>query len=186
MVDRTVADGAAFALEDLTDIRKIYRKGNGQGREYRFRLNSWPYYKAYQMLEYKSAWKGLTFVTLTKPETYGSSSECTSCGERLREPEREDAEHMRMLWCQRCKKWMDRDVNAALNLSKRGLARFASSLPSPAGRQQQVILLAGEKGLAGEAVKGNPTETAILRVDASKLSGGHGPTPYSVSHGPPT
>jgi putative transposase len=32
MVDRTVADGAAFTLEDLTDIRKMYRKGNAQGR----------------------------------------------------------------------------------------------------------------------------------------------------------
>jgi putative transposase len=169
MVNRAVVDGAAFAVEDLTDIRKMYRKGNGQRKDYRFRLNSWPYCKAYQMLEYKSAWKGLTFVPLTKAETCGSTSECASCGERLRAPEREDAMHRRMLWCQRCKVWADRDVNAALNLSERGLARFASSLPRPEGRQQQVILLAGGKGLAGEAVKGNGTTTPILRVDASKV-----------------
>jgi transposase len=74
-----------------------------------------------------------------------------------------------MLWCQRCKKWIDRDANAALNLSKRGRSRFDRSLPSPAGRQQQVILLAGEKGLAGEAVMGNGTTTPILRVDVSKV-----------------
>jgi len=48
---------------------------------------------------------------------------------------------------------MDRDVVAAMNISIRGLARFASS-----------------KGLAGEAMKGNPTTTVILRVDASKLA----------------
>jgi putative transposase len=184
MMGRAVEDGASFVLEDLTDIRKMYRRGNGQGTDYRFRLNSWPYSKAYRMLEYKSAWKGVTFVPLTKAETYGSSSECASCGERLHEPEREDAEHRRMLWCQSCKRWIDRDVNAALNLSTRGLSRFDSSLPSPAGRQQQVILLAGEKGLAVEAVRGNGTTTPILRVDASKLSGRQGPMLYSVGRGP--
>jgi hypothetical protein len=48
---------------------------------------------------------------------------------------------------------MDRDVVAAMNLSVKGLARFASS-----------------KGPAGEAMKGNPEMPVILRVDASKLS----------------
>jgi putative transposase len=185
VVEAAVKEGAAIALEDLTDIRRMYQKGNGQGKDYRFRLNSWPYSKAYHMLEYKSVWKGVTFVPLTKAETYGSSSECASCGEGLRSPARDDAEHGRMLWCQPCKTWTDRDVNAAVNLSGRGLARFASSLPQPASRQQQVILLAGGKGLAGEAVMGNPTKTAILRVDASKLLG-RGPTVNRPSHGPRT
>jgi putative transposase len=171
VMDEAVRNGAAFALEDLTDIRKMYRRGNGQASDYRFRLNSWPYWKAHHMLEYKSAWKGVTTILLTKAETYGSSSECASCGERLHEPERDDAEHRRMLWCQSCKIWVDRDVNAALNLSERGLARFASShLSQPASRSQQVIVLAaGEKGLAVEAVRGNGTTTPILRVDASKV-----------------
>jgi putative transposase len=169
MIDMAVKNSAAFALEDLTDIRRMYRKGNGQGRDYRFRLNSWPYSKAYTMSEYKSAWKGVTFVPLTKAETYGSSSGCASCGEGLHDPMEGDEEHRRMLWCQSCKVWVDRDVNAALNLSERGLARFASPLPRPASRQQQVILLAGGKGLAGEALKGNGTMTPILRVDAGKL-----------------
>jgi putative transposase len=169
MVDMAANDGAAFALEDLTGIRRMYQRGNGQGTDYRFRLNSWPYWKAYSMLEYKSAWRGVTFIPLTKAETYGSSKECASCGERLRKPEREDEEHRRMLWCQLCKLWTDRDVNAALNLSERGLARFASSLPRPVSRSQQVILLAGGKGLAGEALMGNGTKPPILRVDAGKV-----------------
>ena len=137
------------------------------------------------MLEYKAAWKGVAFIPLTKSETYGSSS-IHVCGERLRSPERDDMEHRRMLWCQACKVWMDRDVNAAIILSKRGLARFASSLPRPAGRSQQVCLLAGDKGGAVEAVKGNGTRTLILRVDASKLGGGHGPMLYGVRRGPST
>jgi putative transposase len=164
MVDNAARGGAAFALEDLTNIGRMYRRGSGQGKDYRFRLNSWSHSKGHQMLDYKSAWKGVTTIPLTKAETYGSSSECASCGERLRSPEVDDVVHRRMLWCQRCKVWVDRDVNAAVNLSKRGRSRFDRSLLRP------VILLAGEKGLAGEAVKGNgQTTTPILRVDASKL-----------------
>jgi hypothetical protein len=80
-----------------------------------------------------------------------------------------------MLWCQKCKVWMDRDVVAALNLSMRGLARFASSRPRSGeeeSRSEQASassLRTGEEGLAGEAMKGNGTKTLILRVDASKL-----------------
>lgn len=159
VVEEAAKDGAALALEDLTGIRTMYRRGNGQGSEYRFRLNSWPYRKAYRMLEYKSAWRGVTIIPLTKAETYGSSSKCASCGEGLHAPDREDAEHRRMLWCRSCKAWVERDVNAAMNLSERGLARFVSSLPP--GSE-------GEKGPAGEAMRGNGTKTLILRVDAGK------------------
>jgi putative transposase len=186
MVDLAERDGAAFALEDLTNIRKMYRRGNGQGPDHRFRLNSWPYRMAAQMIEYKSAWRGLTTIPLTKAETNGSSSMCSACGEKLHNPEKGDAEHSRMLWCQSCKTWIDRDVNAALNLSKRGLARFASSLPQPASRSQQLYLLAGDKGLASQAVRGNGTATPILGVDAGKLSGGRGPALYGIMRGTST
>ena len=74
----------------------------------------------------------------------------------------------RMLWCETCKVWIDRDVNAALNLSKRRLARFTSSRPKSKSRSQQGDFAAREKGPASEAVKGNGTKTLILRVDASK------------------
>jgi len=172
---------AALALEDITHIRKMYQRGNGRGDDLRFRMNSWPYAKAYRMLGYKSASKGVTFVQLTKAETYGSSSECASCGERLHSPDGGDAEHGRMPWCQLCKRWTDRDVNAALNLSKRGVSRFDSSLPLPGRAQQQPE--AGEEGPAGEAMRGNGRQVPILRADAGKLlcrvpalnGSGHGP-----------
>jgi putative transposase len=170
MLDVAAKESAALALEDLTGIRKLYQKGSGQSTDYRFRLNSWPYDKIYRILDYKSAWRGITMIPLTKAETYSSSSECASCGERLHDPEKGDAEHRRMLWCQSCKMWVDRDANAAVNLSNRGLARFASSLAHPAGRPQQVNLPGQGKGLAGETLKGNEQQVPILRVDASKLS----------------
>jgi putative transposase len=186
MIATAWRNDAALALEDLTGIRKMYQKGNCQGEDLRFRLNSWPHWKAKRMLEYKAAWQGVTVIPLTKSDTYGSSSECSACGERLRSPAKDDGEHRRMLWCQNCKVWMDRDVNASLNLSKRGLARFASSLPEPKSRLQQAVLGAREKGLAGEAVRGNGTRTLILRVDASKLVGGHRPMADAIEHRPPS
>jgi hypothetical protein len=60
---------------------------------------------------------------------------------------------------------VDRDVNAAMILSERGLARLASSLPRSEARK----LMAGEKGPAGEAMMGNRTTPVILGVDAGKL-----------------
>ncbi len=54
---------------------------------------------------------------------------------------------------------MDPDVVAAVNLSRRERLRFDRS------RAQM-----GLQGGAVEAVKGNPTTTVILRVDAPKPS----------------
>jgi len=177
IVDSAEKNRAALAIEDLRGIRRMYRRGNGQGRDYRFRLNSWPHWRAKKMTEYKSAWKGVTVIPLTKSETYGSSSTCPACGEKLHNPAKGDVAHARMLWCQKCKVWMDRDVIASLNLSTRGRSRFARSLPrsemEEGGRSQGAdsasFAPVEEKGLAGEAMKGNGTKTLILRVDASKL-----------------
>ena len=179
-IELALKDGAALVLEDITGIRRIHQRGNGKGADFRFRMNSWPYAKAYGFMDYKSDWRGVTFIPLTKAETKDSSSIHWRCGERLRSPARGDAVHARMLWCQRCKEWMDRDVNAAVNLSTRGLSRFDSSLPRLDRAQQRLV---GEKGLAGEAMKGNgATSVPILRVDASKLLGRHRPEVNGFGH----
>jgi putative transposase len=174
VVDSAAKNRAALAIEDLRGIVKMYRRGNGQGPDYRFRLNSWPHWKDKRMIEYKSAWKGVTTIPLTKSETSGSSSTCPACGEKLHNPAKGDVAHARMLWCQNCKVWRDRDLIAVLNLSKRGLARFASSRPRSGEEESRSqasssSLQTGEEGPAGEAVKGNGTTTLLLRVDASKL-----------------
>jgi putative transposase len=137
IVETASTDGAALALEDLTGIRKMYRRGNGQGKDYRFRLNSWFHGKEKRMLEYKAAWKGVTIIPLTKSDTYGSSSTCATCGEKLYSPEKGDAEHARMLWCRKCKVWVDRDVNAVLILSARG--GRGSSVPFLGRRRRRKV-----------------------------------------------
>jgi putative transposase len=148
----------AIVFEDITGIRKLYRKGNGQGKQYRGRMNSWPFGELKRQVEYKAAWEGVPVVTLSVKETRGTTMDCARCGERVQAPIQCDRGHYRQLWCEGCKRWEDRDLCAVLNISRRGRLRFDRS-SSPTAECE-----------AREAVKGNQTTTpAILRVDASKL-----------------
>ncbi len=116
-------------------------------------MNVWSFGEAQRQLEYKSRWVGLPVIPLSKTETKGTSVTCPQCGERLQE----DKKVRRKLWCRKCHVVMERDVVAAINLSRRGRLRFDRSR-APHGLQ----------GRAVEAMKGNPTPTVILRVDALK------------------
>ena len=143
-----------IVFEEIEGIRRLYRKGNGQGRQFRGKMNAWQFDDLRQMVEYKAAWEGVPVITLTTGQTRGTTMDCPKCGERLQSAFPSDSEHYRQLWCDVCREWRDRDLVAVLNISRRGWVRFAQS-----------------KGGAGEAVKGNPEhegESVILRVDASK------------------
>jgi len=145
----------AIVLENIQGIRVLYRKGNGQGRKYRGRMNGWSFGEAQRQIEYKARWVGLPVIRLSRRETRGSSVTCPRCGERLQS----DKRLKRKLWCSGCRIVMDRDQVAAVNLARRGLVRFARSQP-----------LIEAQGGAVEAVKGNPTPTVIPGVDAPKPS----------------
>jgi len=157
-----VQQRTAIVLENIEGIRCLYRKGNGQGRKYRGRMNGWSFGEAQRQIEYKARWVGLPVIRLSRRETRGSSVTCPRCGERLQSDKRLN----RKLWCQKCRLVMDRDMVAAINLARRGRVRFARSRPP-------IPLEA--KGRAVEAVKENPTPTVISGVDAPK------PTPHTAS-----
>jgi len=118
-------------------------------------MNSWSFGEAQRQLEYKARWVGLPVIRLSRRETQGTSITCPQCGERLQE----DKRIRRRLWCGRCCVMMDRDVVAAVNLSRRGWLRFDHS------RARK-----GLEGGAVEAMRGNPTPTVILGDDALKLT----------------
>jgi putative transposase len=140
IVEQAVANKQAIIMENLKGIRKLYRKGNGQGKDYRSRLNSWSYYELQRQIEYKAKWEGISIIYVHAAKT---SSTCAICGCELAECGE------RKVYCPRCIRVVDRDENAALNIVKRGV-RFAPD------------------GLArNEAVRGNP-EGVILRAEASK------------------
>jgi putative transposase len=157
IVQEAKANKQAIVFEEIRGIRTLYHKGNGQGRSFRGRMNSWPFHEVKRQVEYKAAWEGVPVITLSRNETRGTTMDCARCGERLQSPARGDLGHHRQLWCGKCERWMDRDLVAVLNISRRGRVRFARS---------------STEGGAGEAVKGNAGhdgEPLILRVDASKL-----------------
>lgn len=137
----------AIVFEDIRHIRKLYQKGNRQGREFRGRMNGWSFSGIKRQIEYKARWIGLPVIQLSKKETKGTSTLCPTCGKRLQEQRTS-----RELWCNTCQRWLDRDVVAVMNQSLRGLSRFDSS-----------------KGDAGETMNRNAEKVPlILRVDASK------------------
>ncbi|MDV3278059.1 MAG: transposase [Nitrososphaerales archaeon] len=154
IVQNAKSNRQTIIFEEIRGIRKLYRKGNWQGRKQRGRMNSWTFHELKRQVEYKATWEGVPVITLTRSETKGTTMDCPRCGERLQSAARGDMKHYRQMWCGECKRWEDRDLCAVLNISRRGWVRFAQS-----------------KGEAGEAVKGNAEhdrEPPILRVDASK------------------
>ncbi|MDE1826005.1 MAG: transposase [Thaumarchaeota archaeon] len=147
IVKRAVESRSMIVLEDIKGIRKLYRKGNGQGNKFRRRLNSWSFYELQRQIQYKSSWEGIP-VQFVDPR--GTSQLCPICGNRTQE----DRLQLRKLWCINCKRAMDRDVVAALNISYKGWSRFCHP-----------------RGLSEEAMKRNVEnlQPLILGVDGSRL-----------------
>ena len=156
IVTVAVQKRTAIVLENIEGIRRLYQKGNGQGRKYRGRMNGWSFGEAQRQIEYKARWVGLPIIRLSRRETRGSSLTCPRCGERLQSDKRLE----RKLWCGKCRIVMDRDMVAAVNLARRGRVRFARSRPP----------IMEAQGGAVEAMKGNPTPAVIPGVDAPKLT----------------
>jgi putative transposase len=98
---------SGIIMERLTGIRKLYRRGNGKGRFFRERMNSWMFREPQRQVEYKAAWEGVP-IAYAYPK--GTSSNCPDCGSRV--VKLVD----RKLYCPKCDKTWDRDVLASKNL----------------------------------------------------------------------
>ncbi|MGI0018029.1 MAG: RNA-guided endonuclease InsQ/TnpB family protein [Nitrosotalea sp.] len=147
IIQRAKESKSMIVFEDLKGIRKLYRKGNGQGNKYRRKLNSWSFYELQRQITYKAEWEGIP-VRFVDPKR--TSQLCPICGGRLQE----DRFHRRKLLCINCKRSMNRDVIASMNIAYKGWSRFCHP-----------------RGLLVEAMKGNVEylQPLILRVDGSKL-----------------
>ena len=119
IVDEAKTRRYGIVLERLTGIRRLYRKGNGQSRNYRARMNSWSYGELQRQIEYKAGWEGVRVIYVSARNT---SKRCSICGYKTLESTQ------RRLWCPQCGTILDRDENAARNLAAGGL-RFSPSGP---------------------------------------------------------
>jgi putative transposase len=137
----------AVVMEDLRGIRRLYRRGNGQGSEYRSRMNSWSFAELQRQIHYKDVWNGIPVFYV---RAFGTSAKCSICGHHVL------PEENRQLHCPNCGLTIDRDVNAARNILARGL-RF-----KPVGSATEAM------------VQKTAQAAVILKVDAdqstSKLS----------------
>lgn len=135
-------------FENIKGIRRLYRKGNGQGRKYRRRLNSWSFYELQRQIQYKAEWEGIPVKFIDPRRT---SKLCPRCGKRIQE----DRQNRRKLWCSNCRKIMDRDVVASLNIAYKGWLWYIHPRDD-----------------TGEAMVLEPdlTKLVIQKVDVSKFS----------------
>ncbi|MDA4129441.1 MAG: IS200/IS605 family accessory protein TnpB-related protein [Thaumarchaeota archaeon] len=76
---------SVLVFEDIRNLRNLFKKGNFQGKNFRARMNSIPWYEIKRQIEYKAAWEGVPVIQLTRTETRGTSKDCPACGERLQE-----------------------------------------------------------------------------------------------------
>ncbi|MGI0008633.1 MAG: IS200/IS605 family accessory protein TnpB-related protein [Nitrosopumilaceae archaeon] len=147
VIEQAIRSKSAIVFEDIKHIRKLYQKGNGQGKYHRSKMNGWSFAEIKRQIEYKARWNGIPVIQLSKKETRGTSTLCPKCGKRL-----QDKRESRDLWCEYCQRLLDRDIVAVMNQSLRGLSRFDSS-----------------KGVADEAMIQECGTPLILKVDATKL-----------------
>jgi putative transposase len=118
-----------IVMERLTGVRKLYRRGNGQGRWYRGWMNSWSYAELQRQIEYKARWEGLPVIYV---HPHGTSAKCSICGSRMARIPEEN----RTLHCSSCGMSVDRDVNAARNILARGVRFAPIALPIEAMVQE--------------------------------------------------
>ncbi len=117
IIDHARANQLGIVLEKLKGIRKLYRKGNGQGSSFRGRMNSWTFNEIQTQIEYKAAWEGIP-VIYVNPR--GTSRNCL-CGSRVVNLGE------RRLYCPECDRTWDRDVLASMNIMAAPLVRAARS-----------------------------------------------------------
>src|SRR2546427_1043270 len=118
LVSEKITEGAkakrqAIIFEELKDIRYVHERGNGESRGRRRRISQWPFGLLQQQIAYKAAWAG---VPVEFVDASNTSKECSHCGylnKGLKMTERE--------WrCPSCGVTLDRDLNAADNIERRG------------------------------------------------------------------
>ncbi|MDA4127659.1 MAG: RNA-guided endonuclease TnpB family protein [Thaumarchaeota archaeon] len=113
IVQKAKESRQALVLEKLKGIRYVHQKGNGRSRSSRRRIALWPFRELQHQIEYKAGWDGVQVEYVSPAWT---SKVCHMCGfvnRKLKLTERE--------WlCPSCGATLDRDLNAAVNIERRG------------------------------------------------------------------
>lgn len=137
-----------IVLERLKGIRFKSTRGNGDGPDKRRRIALWPFRRLQGYIEYKAKWEGVPIEYVSAART---SQICHVCGYLNRKLELTDREWQ----CPQCGCHLDRDLNAAVNIERRGkMPCLGEVRPGAQGTD--------------EAMKGNPMTPVILSAEALK------------------
>ncbi len=106
----------AIVLEDLKGIRERARKGTRKTvcKTMRQVLSSWSFYQLRQFIEYKARAAGILVIYVDPRNT---SRTCSKCG-NVDKKNRRDQKHF---VCNACGHALNADINAALNIARRGV-----------------------------------------------------------------
>lgn len=115
IVDYALKNKLKIVLENLKNMRKTKTRGNGCKNINRV-INSWPYYRLQQFIEYKAIENHIPVIYINPQYT---SQECSYCGAK---GEREKKLFIcRNKKCTHRNKERNADINAAFNIGKRSL-----------------------------------------------------------------
>ncbi len=113
IVDEAERLNALIAIGNTKDIRR-----NGRGRRFNRKLNSWPFWKLRQCIEYKANWRGIVVVEVSEAYT---SQLCWRCGTiGIRSGGRHG-----LFECPRCGLKENADRNGAFNIGRRALGQVS-------------------------------------------------------------
>ena len=149
IVQNAKYNGKAIVLERLKGIRYAHGKGNQESKGRRRRIAQWPFRVLQAFIIYKASWEGVQVEFVSAAWTSQTCNKCHYVNRNLKLTTRE--------WrCPSCGATHDRDLNAAINIERRGKIPCLGEVRP------------GAQGI-DEAVKGNETPTApILRAEALK------------------
>jgi putative transposase len=148
IVTKAKENNEGIVLERLKGIRYAHQKGNGEGTARRRGVALWPFRQLQTYIHYTAVWAGVPVEYVPAARTSQICHNCNFVNRKLKLTERS--------WlCPQCGCQLDRDLNAAVNIERRG---------------KMPCLGAVRPGAQGtdEAVKGNETKTPILLAEAPK------------------
>ncbi len=149
IVESAKMNSKAIVLEQLRRIQQSHRRGNGEGKRRRRRFAVWPFRVLQDYIACKAAWDGVQVEYVNPAWTTKTCHECSFVNRALSLTDRE--------WrCPNCGVILDRDLNAAINIERRGtIACLGEVRPGAQGTD--------------ETMRGNEATTApILRAEAPK------------------
>jgi len=115
IVDEAERLNAIIAIGNPKGIRR-----NGKGRRFNRKLNSWPFWKIRQYIDYKANWRGITVVEVSEAYTSQRCWRCGTIGER-------SGRHHGLFECPRCGLRENADRNGAFNIGRRALGQVSKA-----------------------------------------------------------